>query len=296
MATVDYTVTNLELRASSDSGEAAQALTHQSMEGLFLLHVKELAAAGEPRGGATLVHDAGDHGGRYLELARRLTRDGWAAALPDLRGHGESEGERGHGAGITEVSRDLAEVQNHLSYRLPNAPRVMLGQGLGALYGLAFAVENPGTLQALVLAAPLLRPEFDLPTAPGGLRGMFKKVGPRAPGSIGWTPQQWSADEDTRSALAADPLRHDIITLRAGQEAQRAAQQFPERLAQCEAAVLVMLGTEDPLVTSGDAERLVAAGAVLLLVEGGRHDLFHGPGAEEAGERVAAWFDEHGKF
>jgi alpha-beta hydrolase superfamily lysophospholipase len=296
MASTDYTVTNLELRESSDTGEVAEGLSHKSMGGMFLLHVKELAADGEPRGGATIVHDAGDHGGRYLDLARQLNRDRWATALPDLRGHGESEGDRGHSAGIAEVTRDLEEIQNHLAYRLPNAPRVLVGQGLGALYGLAFAVEFPGTLQALVLAAPLLRPAFQLPAVPSGLRGMFKKVGPHSEGSINWTAEQWSADPITVADLVADPLRHDIITLRAGEEATRAAVTYPGRLAECEVPVLVVQGTDDPIASVEDARRLEAAGAEFMLVDGGRHDLFHGPGAGDVIERVVAWLDAHGNF
>jgi alpha-beta hydrolase superfamily lysophospholipase len=161
---------------------------------------------------------------------------------------------------------------------------------------LAFAVENPGTLQALVLAAPLLEPEFKLPAAPGGLRGMFKKVGPRSVGSIGYSAEQWSADAEVQAALAADHLRHDIITLGAGEEARRAAGTYPERLAECQAPVLVLVGADDPLVTVAAARRLESAGAELMVVEGGRHDLFHGPGAEGTSARVAAWFDTHGKF
>src|SRR5687768_2513018 len=126
-------VTYLELRESTAAGDAGAGLSHSS-SGLVLLHVLELAAYGEPRGAVTIVHDAGEHGGRYLALARALAGAGWAIALPDLRGHGRSEGERGHCAGINEVVRDLGDVQDHLAYRQPDAPKVLVGQGLGALW------------------------------------------------------------------------------------------------------------------------------------------------------------------
>ena len=64
-------VTNLELRESAADGSVGAGLSHSS-KGLVLLHVLELAAYGEPRGAITFVHDAGDHGGRYLALARAL--------------------------------------------------------------------------------------------------------------------------------------------------------------------------------------------------------------------------------
>src|SRR5688572_9733239 len=147
----EFTLTNLELRESTDTGEEAAGLSHRSMAGMFLLQVRELAARGEPRGAVTVVHDAGDHSRRYDSLARELANSGWAVALPDLRGHGGSEGERGHSAGIAEVVRDLGEIQDHLAYRMPDAPKVLVGQGLGALYALAFALERADVARGLVL-------------------------------------------------------------------------------------------------------------------------------------------------
>src|SRR5688572_25682307 len=131
--------TYLELRQSTPDGEEGAGLSHKG-GGLVLLHVQELASHGEPRGGLTIVHDAGDHGGRYLDAARTFAAAGWAVALPDLRGHGKSEGERGHSAGIQEVLRDLDAVQDHLAYRLPIAPKALVGCGLGALYALRYAL------------------------------------------------------------------------------------------------------------------------------------------------------------
>ena len=46
-------------------------------------------------------------------------------ALPSMRGHGGTEGERGHSAGRKEVVRDLTEIQDHLAYRMPDAPKVL---------------------------------------------------------------------------------------------------------------------------------------------------------------------------
>ncbi len=220
-------VTYLELRASTPEGEQASGLSHSS-SGLVLLHVLELAAAGEPRGAVTVVHEAGEHGGRYLGLARALAAAGWAVALPDLRGHGRSEGARGHSNGVREILRDLGDVQDHLAYRQPEAPKVLLGFGLGALWALAYASEKPADIAALVLVAPRLQPKFELPAKPSGLLKAFKKVGPDAPGRLGFGT----------ASDASDPLRHDVITLRAGEQALEAAAKYGPRLSQLSMPVL----------------------------------------------------------
>ena len=220
-------VTYLELRESTPEGDPSAGLSHSSA-GLVLLHVLELAAAGEPRGAVTVVHEAGEHGGRYLEAARTLATAGWAVALPDLRGHGRSEGPRGHSNGMREILRDLGDVQDHLAYRQPEAPKVLLGHGLGALWALAYACEKPGDVAALVLLEPRLQPKFELPARPSGLFKAFKKLGPDTPGRLGFGV----------AADPADPLRHDVITLRAAEQALEAAAKYAARLPQLPMPVL----------------------------------------------------------
>jgi alpha-beta hydrolase superfamily lysophospholipase len=291
MGAHEPTTTYLELRASDTEGEAAAGLSHTS-EGLVLLHVLELAAAGEPMGAVTVVHDAGGHGGRYVALAAALAERGFAVALPDLRGHGRSEGERGHSNGLREVLRDLGDVQDHLAYRLPEAPKALVGHGLGGLYALAYAAERPDDVAALVLAAPLLAPRFEKPEAKGGLRGLFHKVKPSTPGRIGWSAQQLVADPDA-AARAADELVHDVITLRAIEQAEGAAARYRGRLAGLPMPTLVVLGGADTIASAESVRAALGSGVELALAEGQRHDVFHGRGAPDAVARVAGWLAEH---
>ncbi|MCY2960387.1 MAG: alpha/beta fold hydrolase [Planctomycetota bacterium] len=289
MATTQPTVTYLELRESNADGSAAAGLSHTG-KGLVLLHVQELAADGEPRGAVTIVHDAGGHGGLFLRLGRRLAESGWAVALPDLRGHGRSEGARGHTNGVLEVARDLGDVQDHLAYRQPDAPKVLVGQGLGALWCLAYASERPDGIAALVLAAPLLDPNFDLPQATGGLLKLFKKVGPDAPGRIGWNPAERSNDPEVRAALAAEPA-HDVITLRAGEEARAAAQKYVPKLGQLAMPVLVLVGVDDRIAPASRVRVLSGPRVEVREFAGVHHDLFLDGRAGDVSEAVVRWLD-----
>lgn len=281
-------VTYLELRESTAEGDVGAGLSHTS-KGLVLLHVIELAADGEPRGAVTVVHDAGDHGGRYLPLARELAAAGYAVALPDMRGHGKSEGERGHTNGIKEIVRDLGDVQDHLAYRQPDAPKVLVGQGLGALWCLAYACERPDGVAALVLASPLLAPRFELPERAGGLAKLWKKVLPTSPGRTGWSASRRTSDAAAARAIEADKDAHGIVTLRAGEEALAAAQRFVPRLASLPMPVLVLCGSGDELAPAADARKLKSARVDVLEFEGARHDLFHETKTSEIVASLTRW-------
>jgi len=283
-------VTYLELRESTPEGEAGAGLSHRA-EGLVLLHVLELAAHGPPRGAVTIVHDAGEHGGRFLRVARALASAGWSIALPDLRGHGRSEGEIGHSAGISEVVRDLGDVQDHLAYRQPEAPRVLIGQGLGALYCLAYACERPEGIAAVVLSAPLLEPAFDVPAAPSGFFKRFKKLAPTTPGRIGWRSEALSQDPGERRARTEDALVRDVITVGAAAQAVEAAQRYRPRVAGLPMPVLILQGGSDTIVRAESVRALSGPSLRIEILPGLGHDLLHESRADEVIAVLAKWLD-----
>jgi len=285
-------VTYLELRESDEEGEARAGLSHSSA-GLVLLHVLELAAQGEPRGAITIVHDAGEHGGRYMELAHRLAREGWAVALPDLRGHGRSEGERGHSAGIKELLRDLGDVQDHLAYRQPEARKVLMGHGLGALYAHAYACERPDGIAALVLSAPLFAPQFEAPDAGRGLAKLFRRVNAHSPGKIGFRPEALTSAAGELAARAADELVHDTITLGAAERVRSIARAYRERIAELAMPVLVLHGGDDAIATPASAGELRRPNVEHRIFAGLRHDLFHETRKGEVIDAVAQWLAAH---
>ncbi len=288
----DFFLTNLELRESTETGEQASGLSHASMKGMVLLSVLELAARGVPRGAVTVLHDAGDCGDRYRDLAMDLAQRGWAIALPDLRGHGRTEGDRGHCAGLAEVCRDVQEIQDHLAYRMPDSPKVLVGQGLGALYAAAFALERPEVVSALVLVAPDGDPQFIEPPVPGGLKKLIgKKAGPRDVASIGWSGDQLSGDSAEAALWASSDLTHDIITRRSIQEAKRAAREFLPRVAQAGVPVLVLHGEADPIASPDGARQLSGDQLTVELLPGQKHHPLQDTDAAATRARIGDWLD-----
>jgi alpha-beta hydrolase superfamily lysophospholipase len=276
--------TNLELRESNPDGTEGAGLSH-TPGGMFLLRVLELAAAGEPRGGVTIVHDAGDHGARYEELAQVLAADGWAVSMPDLRGHGATEGPRGHSWGFAEIERDLVAVQDHLCFMFPESPKVLVGVGLGALYCAAFASEHPERAAALVVANPVLEPRFQLPRPPSGLGKLFKKVGPTTPGAIGWKAEDLTGDPAEQAKWRADRLVHGVITVRTAETARELSDSLPGRLARLACPAFVLCGDADPIA---DPARTAAldGGNRRLQRFSGKHLLFHDRCAADARDFV----------
>lgn len=287
----DFFLTNLELRESTETGEVASGLSHDSMKGMVLLTVLELAARGEPKGAVTVLHDAGDTGERYKPLALDLAEKGWAVALPDLRGHGRTEGARGHSNGLTEVCRDVQEIQDHLAYRMPDEPKVLVGIGLGANYAATFAACAPGVLAGLVLVAPLWTPRFERPSEPKGLSKLFKKLTPTSEGRTGYSPDDLTSAPAQATAWSASELTHEVITARAIDEAERSATVHLSRLDELDLPVLVVHGAADPVSDVAPARSLEGDAIDVLIVEGARHHPLHDAGSADVRSKISAWID-----
>lgn len=282
-------ITNLELRESNPDGTEGAGLSHSS-EGLFLLHVLELAAEGEPKGCVTIVHDAGDHGGRYRELAGELADAGWAVALPDMRGHGKSEGERGHCWGLPEPVRDIESVRDHLAYRMPEAPKMFVGIGLGALYCMAYAQAFPDHVSGMVLLGPWLSPKGTPPAKAKGLKAMFAKPKPSDAGSLGIGDDMWTADAAEQAARKADPLTHDAITRHALEHLPAQATEVVAKAATITAPTLILHGSDDRIAPIETARGLAGGKLELREIAGSGHDLLHDAKAAEVRAAILDFF------
>ncbi len=285
----DFFLTNLELRDSTEMGEVAEGLSHSSMKGMFLLTVLEIAARGEPKGAVTVLHDAGDTGDRYKAFANDLAEAGWAVALPDLRGHGLTEGDRGHSNGLREVCRDVQEIQDHLAYRMPHEPKVLVGIGLGANYAATYAVENPGVLAGLVLIAPLWDPKFERPAAPKGLSKFFKKVSLSDSGTTGYTADGLTSAAAQATAWSASELTHSAISLRSIDEAERSAREYLPKVAGLGVPTLFVHGDADPISSVDPTRAQSGDGVEVHIAEDQRHHPLHDKKSAELRSHIVKW-------
>lgn len=102
---------------------------------------------------AVILHGAGMHSGYYLPMARMLAGKGLAAALIDQRGHGESEGRRGHIDHPEDYVRDVDEALKLLAETgLPLA--VLAHSGAAAMALKALALRPHPAARGFALMTP----------------------------------------------------------------------------------------------------------------------------------------------
>ncbi len=78
-----------------------------------------------------LIHGIGEHAGRFSRVAEYFNKEKIAVVSMDLRGHGRTEGVRGHCAPREEVLKDIDALIEHAQKLYPNIPIVMYGHSMG---------------------------------------------------------------------------------------------------------------------------------------------------------------------
>ncbi|XP_067611802.1 monoglyceride lipase isoform X2 [Pseudorca crassidens] len=119
----------------------------------------ERGLEGREEGARALVfvsHGAGEHCGRYDELARMLVGLELLVFAHDHVGHGQSEGERMVVSDFQVFIRDVLQHVDVVQKDHPGLPIFLLGHSMGGAITILTAAERPGHFSGMVLISPLV--------------------------------------------------------------------------------------------------------------------------------------------
>src|SRR5690606_27808802 len=129
---------------------------HGYLEGVggLRLHYRTWEPAG-PRAAALVVHDLGEHGGRYAPLAERLAGHGFVTVADGLRVRARYDGRGGKVSRFWVFVLDLDRFRRGAEGLVePGRPLFRLASGLGGLVVLRFLQEFGAPVSGAALAAP----------------------------------------------------------------------------------------------------------------------------------------------
>ncbi|MGB3684126.1 MAG: lysophospholipase [Rubrobacteraceae bacterium] len=249
-----------------------------------------------------LVHGLKDHGARYEHVGVWLAGRGYAVYALDLRGHGESGGERFFVDAFDEYVEDLVVFLDRVREREKGRPLFLLGHSMGgAVAGLFVLNREPGAtgLSGLILTAPALEPNENVSPVLIRLSRVISRFFPRAPvtkvdiKSLSHLPS-------VVEAARKDPLSNERpAPARTGYEILRAMRRIRDRAAEITLPILVMHGTEDHLTNPRGSETLFKrAGSedkTIKLYKGLYHEILNEPEQEQVLEDILSWMDARGR-
>jgi len=246
----------------------------------------------DAKGTVCLVHGLGEHSGRYAHLAAFLNQASYALLAFDLRGHGKSEGQRGHTPSYETLLDDISHLLEEAAKRYPDRPRFLYGHSLGGNLATNYALRRRPRLAGVIVTGPLLRPAFEPPAWKMTLAKIMYSLWPTLTMSNELDRQGLSRDPEVVHAYNDDPLVHDRVSARLAMDMLQSGLWALEHAAELSLPLLLMHGSDDRL-TSAPASRTFAAQAshrcTLKIWEGFYHEIHNEPEQGQVFEYLLEW-------
>jgi alpha-beta hydrolase superfamily lysophospholipase len=221
--------------------------TFPAWGGLRLYYQAWLPSRGRPRALLVNLHGLGDHSGLYPNLVSYFPPRTIAVYAFDMRGNGRSPGQRAYLRDWREYLGDLGAFLAQVREWEGNLPLFLLGNSLGGLVVLEYALLHPAGLAGVIASAPPLG-QLGVPPVLMALGRVFSCVLPRLALRTGMDLSGLARDPAVVEAVLADPLFHRWGTARLSTEVTSTIARVQDGAADLSVPLLILHGSDDRMV------------------------------------------------
>lgn len=255
------------------------------------IFVRSSRPATGARGVVVIVPGFNAHSGHYTWVAQQLTASGYAVYALDLRGRGQSDGERFYVEKLADWVSDVGTVMALAKSREPGLPAFLLGHSAGGVVSCIYTLEHQAELAGFICESFAFQtpgPEFALAVLKG-----LSHVAPHAH-VLHLKNELFSRDPAVVKALNEDPLiAHEIQPTQAVAELVRADERLKKEFPLITLPVLIMHGTEDKVTKPEGSQifydRAGSPDKTIKLYKGHFHDLLNDVDKELVMADIERW-------
>ncbi|KST68670.1 alpha/beta hydrolase [Mastigocoleus testarum] len=253
----------------------------------------------EVRGVLSIVHGLGSHSSSYGNIVEHLIPRSYAIYTFDLRGHGRSDGQRGHINSWEEIRTDLKAFLQLVETQLPNLPQFILGHSMGGVvvldYVMRFCVYRSSLFGAITLAPAVGK----LGISPFKLTigKILSRVLPRFTLSTGLKLDTGARDEKVLAAYAEDKLRHTRGSARLSTEFIDTVNWIHAHIEDLQIPLLIIQGGADTVTLPEGSrqffQKVTFPDKELLEYPEAYHEIQDDFGYEQVMADLGSWLERH---
>lgn len=240
-----------------------------------------------------LIHGFGEHSGRYPYLVERLCAAGFAVFSFDLRGHGKSDGRRGHINSMADYRDDVAAFMKLVKSEFPDPPKFIFGHSMGSLVVLDFVLRQPEGLSGTIISGCGLEPAGVATPAVVFLARALSVIWPVFTLKLPVDADALTRDTTEVEAYNSDPLVHNTGTTRWANELLNTINWIKEHPQDLQLPILMVHGEADQVNLPSGSQNFISAVVVhdkkLLLYPGGFHELHNDLDKEKLTTDLTNW-------
>lgn len=270
-------------------------MNESSFEGVGGLKIatRSWQAEGSPRAVMILVHGFNAHSGYMVWPGEQFSANGFAAYALDLRGRGNSEGERFYVEELSDYLGDVDKLVEIARAEHPGLPVYVLGHSAGGVISSNYVFEHQDKIAGLVCESFA----FDV-GLPHLVQLALEGIGYLLPHVHVFSLNN---DDFSRDPAHVERMNNDPLIAKESQPAETArvlllaADTLKERMPDFKVPVLIIHGTEDKATRPAGSQYFYdnagSSDKTLKLYEGHYHDLLADVDKEIVMSDILAWLD-----
>jgi alpha-beta hydrolase superfamily lysophospholipase len=203
----------------------------------------------KPKAIINLVHGFGEYSERYDHWANRFTEKGFIVHAIDNRGHGKSDGKRGHIREFNDFLNDVDVLIKESKKIDPDLPQFIYGHSMGANIVTNYILKRENNFKGAVLSSPWYKLTFNPSALMLFFARIMNKVYPKFTQNSNLDVKGISHDPAVVDAYIKDPLIHGKISARMFYEIVIAGRKVIENTDKLNLPVLIQHGTGDNITS-----------------------------------------------
>jgi acylglycerol lipase len=253
------------------------------------------SAPSYPRGTVAIVHGLGEHSGRYDFVSKYLNEAGFAVLKFDLRGHGKSDGPRGHAPSYNALMDDIQHLLQEAA-SCADIPLFLYGHSLGGNLVLYYALTRSPIINGLVVTSPGLAPAIPVAKSKMSAGKLLSRIAPTMVMDNGLDRAMLSRDPQVIINYNSDALVSGKVSARLGMDIINNGKWIVEHASELEIPTLLMQGTKDGIVNpemTKEFSNKAGLFVTLKLWDGFYHELHNEPEKADVMNFMKEWLLKH---
>jgi len=247
-----------------------------------------------------IAHGLGEHSGRYSNIFNRLVPGGITTWALDFRGHGRSQGKKGHIDTFDQYVLDLKKmIEIARENSQANGKLFLLGHSMGGLIALNYTERFSKNLDGVIASSPGLGLTVQIPAVKAFMGKVMSSIWPGLSMGNELDSSKISHDPDVVKAYLDDPLVHDRVTARFFTEFMSAMAETNTHTSGIKVPILMQVAGEDHLTDAQSAktffERLDVQDKTLHFYDKLYHEVYNETQAEKEAviDDLEKWLASH---
>ena len=202
-----------------------------------------------PKAVINLVHGFGEYSERYDYWAMRFAEKGFVVHAIDYRGHGKSDGRRGHIKEFEDFLKDIDVLINESKKLYPLLPHFIYGHSLGGNIVTNYILKRENSFKGAIISSPWFSLSFDPSALMLVMARVMNKIYPKFTQNSNLDVKSLSHDKKVIDDYITDPLVHEKISARMFFEIFNAGREVLRNTAKLNIPALIQHGNDDNITS-----------------------------------------------